>query len=322
MSENLIHRLIAEESDSNKRLDSFIDEKLTDISRSRAKKLILAGFVSIGSAKLKASFRVEVGDEVIVEIPPPTESSAVAQKIPLDVIFEDSDIIIVNKAAGMVVHPAAGHPDGTLVNALLAHCDDLSGIGGELKAGIVHRLDLGTSGVMVAAKNDIAHRSLADQFKDRTVKKIYGALILGSMPSDEGELNDPIGRSKGDRKKMSAHTSKARNALTEWRVLEEFDGLASWVEIRLRTGRTHQIRVHFAEAGHPLIGDPLYGGEKKAKRLPEGEVRNAATRFERPALHAWRLEIDHPKSGDRMKFEVPIPEDLNDLLKVFRRLNV
>jgi 23S rRNA pseudouridine1911/1915/1917 synthase len=322
MSENPIYNLIASETDSGKRLDSFVVEKLPDISRSQVKRLIDDGFILVGDKKSKAAYRVDVDDEIVVNIPPLKESSAIAQDIPLDVIFEDSDIIVVNKSPGMVVHPAAGHPDGTLVNALLAHCDDLSGIGGELKAGIVHRLDVGTSGVIVAAKNDVAHKSLADQFKDRTIKKIYGALIIGLMPSETGELDSPIGRSKGDRKKMSAHTGKSRDALTQWRVLEEFGTFVSWVEIRLRTGRTHQIRVHFAEAGHPLVGDPLYGGEKKAKRLPSGEFRNAAAGFKRPALHAWKIGFDHPRSGERMEFEAPIPQDIEGLLKVFRGADV
>lgn len=313
-------RLVVSASDAGARLDAFIARALPEISRSRAKRLIDEGFVLVGGAPAKAAREVAAGERIAVEIPPPKEPSAKPQDISLDILYEDTDLIVINKPAGMVVHPAAGHPSGTLVNALLAHCGDLSGIGGELKAGIVHRLDAGTSGAIVAAKNDPAHRALAAQFKARTVGKIYGALVFGAMRAEAGQFDQPIGRSRGDRKRMSAHTRRGRDSLTEWRIAERFGNALSWIEVRLRTGRMHQIRVHFAEAGHPLVGDPLYGGVKKAKRLPPGPMREIVEAFPRPALHASRLAIDHPRTGERMEFMAPLPEDITELLNRLRAM--
>lgn len=314
-------QLITVENDSvGMRLDAFMADRVEGLSRARAKKLIEEGHVRVDGKAAKPSREVSEGDRVEVSVPPPAEPSAVPQDIPLDILYEDADIIVVNKPAGLVVHPAAGHPDGTLVNALLAHCTDLSGIGGELRAGIVHRLDAGTSGAIVAAKNDLAHKGLAAQFKARSVQKIYGALVMGSMRTEQGTFDEPIGRSKGDRKRISAHTARGRSALTEWRVLERFGTSLTWVEVALHTGRTHQIRVHFAEAGHPLAGDPLYGGEKKTKRLPAGQMRDAVAQLERPGLHSWRLTIDHPRTNERLTFTAPLPDDLANLLNELRRI--
>lgn len=297
------------------RLDAFLAVSVPKLSRSQAKRLIEEGFVLVNGAEAKPSRVVKTGDEVKVEIPAPTLPSAEPENIPLDVIYEDTDIIVVNKPAGMVVHPAAGHPNGTLVNALLHHCGDLSGIGGELKPGIVHRLDLGTTGVIIAAKNDESHRALAAQFKSRTVTKIYLALVFGLMRNDSGKFDNPIGRSTGDRKRMSSRTRKGRASLTEWRVLKRFAPALSWLEIRLRTGRMHQIRVHFAEAGHPLVGDPLYGGQHKTNRALKCGVKGVIATFPRPALHAWKLGIAHPRTEKPMEFIAPIPDDINDFLK-------
>ncbi|MFH0800487.1 MAG: RluA family pseudouridine synthase [Pseudomonadota bacterium] len=308
----------ADSRDAGMRLDAFVAKSVRGLSRSQAKRLIEDGCVLLNGASAKAARAVAAGDRVTVDVPPPSSPSAKPEDIPLDIIYEDGDIIVVAKPAGMVVHPAAGHPGGTLVNALLAHCGDLSGIGGELKPGIVHRLDMGTSGAIIAAKNDEAHRSLAAQFKARTVTKIYLALVFGAMRADSGSFDQPIGRSTGDRKKMSVHTRKGRASLTEWRVAERFGSHLSWIEIELRTGRMHQIRVHFTEAGHPLVGDPLYGGVRKAGRVPAGPLHDAVADFPRPALHAWRLGIDHPKSGKRMEFVAPLPEDIEDLLAALR----
>ena len=296
------------------RLDAFVSSSVVGLTRSRAKALIEGGFVVINGLSAKAARSVAAGDRVTVEVPPPRPPTALPEEIPLDVIYEDGDIIVVAKRAGMVVHPSAGHPGGTLVNALLAHCGDLSGVGGELRAGIVHRLDRGTSGCIVAAKNDAAHHALAAQFKARTVSKVYLALVFGSMKGESGRFEQPIGRSTGDRKRMSARTAKGRASLTEWRVVERVGRELSWLEIALRTGRTHQIRVHFAEAGHPLVGDDVYGGSKRASRLPPGDIRGVVEAFGRPALHAWKLSIDHPKSGKRMEFISPLPEDISGLL--------
>jgi 23S rRNA pseudouridine1911/1915/1917 synthase len=306
--------------DSGMRLDCFVAGHIQELSRSQAKRLIEKGLITLNGKQAKPSHVVEEGDKTDISIPPPSEHSAAPEDIPLDIIYEDSDIVVVNKPVGMVIHPAAGHPSGTLMNALLAHCHDLSGVGGQLKAGIVHRLDAGTSGAIIAAKNDLAHINLSAQFKARTVEKIYVALVLGLMRTKRGVFDAPIGRSTGDRKRISAHTRKGRTALTEWKVMEEFGKSLSWMEINLKTGRTHQIRAHFAEAGHSLVGDPLYGGQRKLNRLPEGPLRDITSKLTRPALHALKLGIDHPRTGERMKFIAPLPWDLENVLEELRSM--
>jgi 23S rRNA pseudouridine1911/1915/1917 synthase len=320
MNEMMVQKIVVDGNDSGERLDTYLASQLTGVTRSQAKRLIEMEHVTVDAYVAKPSHQVKAGEKITVKIPPPVEPSAAPQDIPLDVIFEDSDIIVVNKPVGMVVHPAAGHPDGTLVNALLGHCKDLSGIGGELKAGIVHRLDVGTSGAIIAAKNDNAHVELQKQFKARTVEKVYGALVMGSMREESGEFDSALGRHRTKRQRISSHTRKGRAALTGWRVLERFGTQLTWVEVDLKTGRTHQIRVHFAEAGHALVGDPLYGGERKLKRITDLRVRDVLEGFERPALHAWRLGVDHPRTGERMKFEAPLPSDMKNLLDKLRGL--
>jgi len=315
-----VEKFIVDEGGAGGRLDSFLASRLSGLTRSQAKRLIETERVTVDAYVAKPSHIVRAGERITVRIPPPVAPSAVPQEIPLDVIHEDSDIIVVNKPVGMVVHPAAGHPDGTLVNALLAHCKDLSGVGGELKAGIVHRLDIGTSGAIVAAKNDAAHIGLQKQFKARTVGKAYCALVMGSMREESGVFDSSLGRHRTKRQRISSHTRKGRTALTEWRALERFGTQLTWVGIDLKTGRTHQIRVHFAEAGHPLVGDPLYGGERKLRRITDARVRRILEGFDRPALHAWRLSIDHPGTGERMEFQAPLPDDLKNLLDGLRKL--
>ena len=312
------HDVVVAGEHEGERLDAYAAIAVPSLTRSQVKRLIEAALVTVNGRPEKPSYTVSAGDRVSITVPAPVAPSAKPEKIPLAILYEDAEIIVVNKPAGLVVHPAAGHPGGTLVNALLAHCKDLSGIGGELKAGIVHRLDAGTSGVIIAAKNDAAHLALSAQFAARTVEKVYGALIIGTTRTDAGTFDAAIGRSRSDRKRISSHTTRAREALTEWRVLERFGSSLSWMEVTLHTGRTHQIRVHFAEAGHPLVGDPLYGGERKLHRIPAGAMREAAAMLDRPALHAWRLGIDHPKSGERMRFEAPLSEDLTALLQRLR----
>jgi len=314
------YKLTTDKKDAGVRLDAFIAAHVKGLTRSQAKRLIDEGLVTVDGSVAKPSHEVRAGEKIEVSVPPPVEPTAIPQDIPLHILFEDSDIIVVNKPAGLVVHPAAGHPDGTLVNALLAHCKDLSGVGGELKAGIVHRLDSGTSGAIIAAKNDAAHVTLQKQFAARTVEKIYCALVVGSMIGDKGVFDSALGRHRSERKRISSHTRKGREAITEWRVMERFGKDLSWVEIRLRTGRTHQIRAHFAEAGNPLVGDPLYGGERKLKRVIDTHARAEIGRLARPALHSWRLSIDHPRTGKRMHFEAPLPEDIKGLLESLRKL--
>lgn len=300
---------------SDKRLDVFLTTVMEGFTRARLQKLIRDGLVKVNSHKAKASLLMHREDKVTVAVPPPTEHDIAAQEIPLNVLYEDEDIIVVDKPAGMVVHPAAGNWAGTLVNALMAYCKDLSGVGGEMKPGIVHRLDKGTSGVMVAAKNDKAHLFLSAQFKDRKVKKVYQALVYGSVKGEEGAIDSSIGRSMKDRKKFSTHTRKGRQALTEWKVLKRFDKDLTLLEIRLRTGRTHQIRVHFAAEGHPLVGDETYARQNRQAKSLSSARRELILSFDRPALHASRIGFEHPKDKKWMEFEAPIPQDFRELLE-------
>lgn len=288
------------------RLDIYISRHYPRITRSQAKRLVENGNVKVGGVVfIKVSHEVKEGADVKIDFPPLVVPLAKPEKIPLEILYEDSDIIVVNKPAGMVVHPAAGNPSGTLVNALLYHCRDLSGIGGCLRPGIVHRLDKGTSGVIVAAKNDSAHLNLSNQFKARMVEKKYYALLYGRLPKDEGVILAPIGRHVSDRKKMSTKTKKGRIAETGFKVIKHFGDELTFVDIKLKTGRTHQIRVHFSHLGHPLVGDKLYGGGKTAKRLP----------FSRPFLHSYKLSFDHPRTGKRIEFTSEMPADMANLLK-------
>ncbi|MFH1874845.1 MAG: RluA family pseudouridine synthase [Pseudomonadota bacterium] len=286
-----------------KRVDVFLAEALPEYTRARFQKLIKQGNVLVNGKVAKSAHAVKENEKVQVEVPPPIKHDALAEKIPLNVLYEDKDIIVINKSADMVVHPAAGNWTGTLVNALLAHCQDLSGVGGELKPGIVHRLDKGTSGVIVAAKNDLAHLDLSQQFKDRTVKKIYLAVVIGSPKDDSGKIETAIGRSVKDRKKYSSKTRKGRVASTEWKIYKRLSQDLTVLEVKLNTGRTHQIRVHLAEIGLPLVGDQVYGG-RKARKI----------KFGRPALHAWRLGFKHPTKKQWLEFEAPLPDDIKCLL--------
>ena len=310
-------RLVAAPCDAGKRVDVFISEN-SSLTRSAAVRLIEGGAVmreGESRAVLK-NYKIRLGDVFTVELPEPEPSDAKPQDIPIDVVYEDSDIIVVNKAEGMVVHPAPGNPDGTLVNALLYHCrNELSGIGGVLRPGIVHRIDKDTGGLLVVAKNDAAHLFLAEEIKYHRVERVYHAIVKGNFKEDEGTVDAPIGRHPIDRKKMAVIRSdeyKSREAITHWRVLERF-GRFTHVECRLETGRTHQIRVHMASIGHPLVGDEVYGG--------------AATPFEAKhrayicgqCLFAARLKLTHPATKQAMEFEAPLPENFEKLLEILRR---
>lgn len=277
------------------RLDHFLAEKLPELSRSRLQSLVKEGHIVLNGKSVKPSEKVRLGGVVAVDIPEATVPTDTApQEIPLDILFEDDDLLVLNKAAGMVVHPAAGNPDGTLVNALLHHCTTLSGIGGEQRPGIVHRLDKETSGCIVVAKNDFAHQALSQQFADRETLKVYLALASGHFKNHAGTVETDIGRHPVHRKKMAVlETGKGRNAVTDWRVLKELRN-STLVECTLHTGRTHQIRVHMKHLGHPLMGDELYG-----KR----------SGFERQMLHAWRLGFTHPRTRQRMEYRSVIPAD-------------
>lgn len=294
---------------SGQRLDQVLASLVPQHSRSQLQRLIKDGRVMIdGTAQLRASTAVSEGQTLEVDIPPPTPSEAQPQELPLDVVFEDEDLIVINKSAGMVVHPAAGHADGTLVNALLHHVDDLSGIGGELRPGIVHRLDRGTSGLMVVAKNDATHEELSRQFHDREVDKEYVALIWGLL-SPGKRIEDPIGRDPVNRQKMSTRARRARNAVTRITWAEDFPGVGL-VGVAIATGRTHQIRVHLSSIGHPIVGDSLYGGVHR-RVVPQ---LRAVQKLERPFLHAHKLSFKHPRDGRPLAFTADLPDDLARVL--------
>ena len=300
---------------SGARLDAALASLLPQQSRSQIQRLIKDGRVQIAGVradKVKASLPVEAGQAVTIDVPPPAPAAAEPQALPLDIVYEDADVVVVNKAAGMVVHPAAGHADGTLVNALLHHVDDLSGVGGELRPGIVHRLDKGTSGLMVVAKHDAAHEALASQFEERHVEKEYVALVWGVL-SPGRRIEEPIGRDPNNRQRMSTKARRARTAVSRITWSEPFPGVCL-VGVGIATGRTHQIRVHLSGIGHPIVGDALYGGVHR--RVPP-QLR-AVQKLDRPFLHAAKLAFAHPKDGRPLAFEAPLPADLTGVLDALR----
>lgn len=306
-------RLVAGPADAGTRLDQFLAAHLDGVSRSQIQRLIRDHRVSVSSGEARASLAVTPDLVVDVDVPPPLPASPGAENLPLSIIYDDADLVVINKPAGMVVHPAAGHASGTLVNALLHHIGDLSGIGGTERPGIVHRLDRGTSGVMVIAKHDRAHRALSAQFHDRLVRKEYLALVWRA-PAVGLRIDDPIGRDPNHRQRMSSRARRGRTALTEVIGVEALRGV-SLVRVAIGTGRTHQIRVHLSEHGFPLVGDALYGGVHK--RLPTHLA--AVARLTRPFLHAARLSFTHPSSGRVMTFEAPLPSDLHSVMTALRQ---
>ena len=299
---------LVDSSHQSLRLDVFLSENQKEFSRSHLKKLIEQGHISVNNSPAQAKYRVKTGDKVILDIHPPSSSGIEAEPIPLKIIFEDEVMLVVNKPAGMVVHPAPGHAKGTLVNALLSYCSDLSGIGGIERPGIVHRLDKDTSGVVLIAKNEIAHRVLANQFKNREIKKAYLALVRGIVKPASGIIESSIGRHKINRKKMTATLNQGREAETSYEVLETL-GHFSYLRLFPKTGRTHQIRVHLASIHHPVLGDKLYGGKVAEPHL----------NISRQALHAHRIEINHPINKKPLFFEAPIPSDIKNYLTKFRQ---
>jgi 23S rRNA pseudouridine1911/1915/1917 synthase len=295
------------------RLDRFLTSVLPDHSRSHVQRLIKDGDVRVQGRDAKSNQPVKTGQMVTVELSAPLEATPQPEALPLPILFQDRDIIVVDKPAGMVVHPAAGHASGTLVNALLHHVDDLSGIGGEKRPGIVHRLDRGTSGLMVVAKHDAAHAELARQFQDREVEKEYVALVWGEVMAGR-RIDEPIGRDPANRKKMSARARRARSAVTRIVGAEHFGRLLTLARVAIQTGRTHQIRVHLSAIGHPIVGDALYGGVHRRVR---GDVR-AVTHLDRPFLHAARLAFTHPSEERPMEFTSELPDDLQRVLDELR----
>ena len=308
--------LTVDETAAGWRLDRWLARVLPEQSRSRLQSLIEAGAVLLDGRPARPSSRLRAGQAVEVHIPEPRPAAPRPEDIPLAVVHDDRWLLVIEKPAGLVVHPGAGAAEGTLVNALLHHVRDLSGIGGELRPGIVHRLDKGTSGLMVVAKDDATHRSLVRQFAGRTVEKEYLAIVLGVPAPRQGTVDSPIGRDPVNRKKMSTRARRTRTARSDYTVVEVLDG-ASLLRVRIHTGRTHQVRVHLASLGHPVAGDALYGG-RRPPGSRRGASREALRALGRPALHAARLAFTHPGTGERLAFESPLPPDLRALRDALR----
>ena len=295
------------EDGTDDRIDKFLAEQCEELSRSFLQKLLKSGEVSVNGQAVKASFRLSEGDLIVFEVPEAAKPEILPEPIPLDILYEDEDVILINKPKGMVVHPAAGHYSGTLVNALMYHCrDSLSGINGVLRPGIVHRIDMDTTGVIIACKNDVSHRSIAEQLKEHSITRRYQAIVHGRLKTDEGTVDAPIGRNPQDRKKMSINDRNGKPAVTHYHVLNRFRDYTH-IECRLETGRTHQIRVHMASIGHPLLGDVVYGPARCPYRL-EGQT-----------LHAGVLGFVHPRSGEYMGLSAPLAEYFEKLLRTLPR---
>lgn len=285
------------------RIDKYLSEQLEDMTRSHIQKLIKENMVRVNGMAVKSNFKLSASDQIEVEIPELKEPDILPENIPLDILYEDQDILVVNKPKGMVVHPAPGHYTGTLVNAIMYHCkDNLSGINGVMRPGIVHRIDMATTGSLLICKNDRAHQALAEQLKEHSITRKYHAIVHGRLKEDEGTIDKPIGRHPIDRKKMSVHCTNGREAITHYRVLKRFQQF-TYIECQLETGRTHQIRVHMSSIGHPILGDQVYGPAKCPYKL-QGQT-----------LHAKVLGITHPTTGEYMEFDAPLPDYFQGLLE-------
>jgi len=317
LHEGKLFEFLIAEPESGERLDHFLSKQELFLTRSQVKRVADEGKVWVNNRKVKPGYRLRAGDIVSIRKEEPREYSLASEEIPLDVVFEDRSIIVVDKPPGMVVHPAAGNYSGTLVNALLFHCKDLSGIGGVLRPGIVHRLDKHTSGLIVAAKSDVAHRGLAAQFKEHLVTKVYKALVHGAV-REEGVVNLSIGRHPVDGKKMSTKSRRGKEAITRWSVVESY-GPVTLLDVKIETGRTHQIRVHLNALGHPVVGDSVYGNSKKRiKDLRDTSLRTILNDVARQALHASRIGFRHPETGRYMEFSSPLPADIAPVCEKLR----
>jgi 23S rRNA pseudouridine1911/1915/1917 synthase len=317
-SSGAIH-LIAGVSDKGDRLDTFVATRMSELSRSQAALLIQNESIKVNDQAKKPGYRIQPGDTIRVVIPPPAVTTLKPEPLALDILYEDDDVILINKAAGMVVHPAPGHEKGTLVNALLHHCPEIGPIGGEMRPGIVHRLDKDTSGLLVIAKNAAAHTHLSAQFAQRSVQKEYQAIVYGDVKEDTGCIKYSIGRHPVDRKRMSIRSRSPRAAETHWRVRERFDGL-TLLALDLKTGRTHQARVHCAAIGHAIVGDPMYAGRRAVKRFGR-DVYALIKPLGRQMLHARQLAFIHPSQGTPVCLQAPLPDDMKELIAQLRAIN-
>jgi 23S rRNA pseudouridine1911/1915/1917 synthase len=306
-----------EKADHGKRLDLFLTEHLPAQSRSQIQRYIRDGYILLNAAQAKGGTKVREGDRISGQIPTPKASEILPEELPITFIYQDEHIMVVDKPAGMAVHPAGRVTSGTLVNALLFHVRDLQGVGGVLRPGIVHRLDKGTSGVMVVAKNDKAHEALVRQFKGREVKKIYLALVYARVEGEAGVISSPMGRHPTDRKRFSLRTQQPKEALTQWQVKERFAGI-TYVQISPKTGRTHQIRVHMSSIGHPLVGDPLYTKKRWLDQIENLYLKERIKALGRQALHASHIAFRHPATGEPMEFTAPMPADMEEILEALR----
>ena len=316
----VVHRV---KTETGERLDRYLTKQGLDLSRSQIQKLLESGNITMVGKELKAHHKVRAGEEIRVELPEPKPMRVEAEDIPLEVQYEDEHLLVVDKPAGMVVHPACGHTRGTLVNALLGRLQPLSGVGGAMRPGIVHRLDKDTSGLLIVAKDNKTHRELSDQLSDRSLSRTYWALSWGHLMPKDGTIEAAIGRSKTDRKKMAVRRHQGREAMTRYCVLESL-GPVDLVELKLMTGRTHQIRVHLSHIGHPVVGDPEYGGRRphwlqKLNGLERGKACELLNIFSRQALHARRLEFTHPNDGRTVVVESPLPSDFREALELLRK---
>jgi len=315
-----VFHIVVDPIDAGTRLDWLVAFRVSALTRSQAAALIQHGQITVNNLPKKPGYRLQAKDEISGRIPPPADTVVKPEPLALDILHEDDDVIVLNKPAGVVVHPAPGHASGTLVNALLYHCPTIGPIGGELRPGIVHRLDKDTSGILVVAKNAAAHAHLAGQFAARSIRKIYLAVVFGEMADDSGVIELPIGRHPVDRKRMSISSRKPRMAETRWEVLERFKGL-TLVELNLKTGRTHQARVHCAAINHAILGDPVYA-RRRVYQGPTAATLVLIRQAKRQMLHAWRLTCTHPSRLVPVAFEAPLPQDMDQLIVHLRRLSM
>jgi len=311
---------IVEPARAGSRLDQFLASSL-DWSRARLQRWLKAGLVLVNGRTRPPSYKVRVGDAIEVSVPPPEPSYLLPESLPLEILYEDRDLLVVNKPPGLVTHPGAGHKTGTLLNALLHHCPDLQEIGDVSRPGLVHRLDKDTSGLLVVAKTDLAHRALVSQFQKHEVKKKYLALVWGRLPQRQGRIAREIGRHPQERHKMSVHARRGKEAVTFWRVLQEFSGPLTLVELSPQTGRTHQLRVHLTAEGHPILGDAVYGGGASRFKGAPPALSSLRPLVKRQMLHAWQLRFTHPRSGEEVGWEAALPEDFQVVVEKLEKMN-